>query len=225
MHALTSQPRDHRFDRAAIAVRHRLLDLQRLAVEADGGDGEEAGAGAVDGKGAALFEGAVDVDAVVAGGVADEGDGDVVGGAPEERGHGVRGSHAEDVAGGGLALTARGNPVLDADAVAAEAVGIVGDVAGGEDARDAAPEKLVDDDAVVDGQPAGLGKLDIRADADARHDEVGGDRFTGGENDAVALEGRDRGAEAEMDAVLLVETADERADFVALVMMPPPRGR
>ena len=70
-----SDPLDHRVDRGPIPLLHCLLDLQRLAVEADGGDGDEVGAGVVGGKGAAVVEGAVDLDAVEAGGVADVGDG------------------------------------------------------------------------------------------------------------------------------------------------------
>src|SRR4051794_3416636 len=99
-----SDPRDYRFDRTPIPILHRLLDQQRLAIEADGGDGYEGRALAIGGQRAAFVQRAVNLDAVVAGAAADVGNRDVVMRAPEERRRGVRRAVAEDVAGDSLAL-------------------------------------------------------------------------------------------------------------------------
>ena len=66
--------------------------------------------------------------------------------------------------------------MLDPQAAAVEGVMGVGDVAGGEHARDAGLEALVGQDAVVDWMPGGLGQPGARRNADADDDEVGLDR-------------------------------------------------
>ena len=66
--------------------------------------------------------------------------------------------------------------MLDPEVAAVEGVVGVGDVAGGEDARGAGLEVLVDEDAVVDPEPGRLDQAGARGDADADDDEVGLDR-------------------------------------------------
>ena len=79
---------------------------------------------------------------------------------------------AEHVAGGGRPLVERVGPVLDADPLAVEGVVGVGDVAGGEHAGRAGLQVLVDEDAVVDGEPGLRGELGARLHADADDHEV-----------------------------------------------------
>src|SRR3954454_5416896 len=129
--------------------------------------------------------------------------------APEKRRRRVRRRAAEDVERRGLALASGGDPVFDADVLAAEAVGIIRDIACGVNAGRAGAEKLVDDDAVIDREAADLRQLRIRTDADAGDDEVGQQRLAGRETDAIAFERRDGGAEAQAHAVLLVEAENE----------------
>ena len=92
-------------------------------------------AGAVRDERAAFIQRPMHLGAREAGVVADYRDRHVVVRAPEKRRRGVRRLDADDVAArrsgpGGSG----GDPVLDADSVAAETIGIVGDVAGGVDA-------------------------------------------------------------------------------------------
>ena len=71
-------------------------------------------------------------------------------------------------------------------------VGEARDVARGPHAGRAGPQPLVDDDAAVDRQPRRLGERDRRPDADAQHDEVGGEPRRRREHDGVRLDARRR---------------------------------
>ena len=60
--------------------------------------------------------------------------------------------------------------------LAGRRVGIARDVAGREDAGGAGAQAIVDDDAAIDVQAGRLRQLERRPDADAEHDQVGGQR-------------------------------------------------
>src|SRR5438067_1197566 len=115
---------------------------------------------------------AMDIDAIPGLGVADVVDRDVVVLAPEE-GHRVESLAAsQHVAGRRLALPFGDHPVLHANAVAGVRIGPSRDIAGGEDARHAGFEVLVDGDPPVDREPGALGEAQRRTNADAEHEEV-----------------------------------------------------
>ena len=113
---------------------------------------------------------------------------------------------AEHGAGGDRPLVQRVGPVLDADPLAVEGVVGVGDVAGGEDAGRAGLQVLVDEDAVVDGEPGLGGELGARLHADADDHEVALELASVAGADAldrrVALEGLDAGPEQHLHAVV-----------------------
>ena len=106
--------------------------------------------------------------------------------------------------------------MLHTQRAAVERVRDVRDVACREDAGHARLEVLVDEDAVVDGQPCRLGKLDPRGDADADDDQVAVDRAPVVELDALdarlAAERPQRGAGEQLDAVVAVDVGVQAAD-------------
>ncbi len=130
--------------------------------------------------------------------------------APEERHRRERLAASQDVACRGLALAPGDDPVLDADALAGAGVGKSRDVAGGPDAGRARLEEAVHHDATVELEPRLLGEGQRRTDADAHHDQVRAGPRTVVEHDAIRLDRLDRAPEVEVDAVLLVQRADER---------------
>ena len=124
----------------------------------------------------------------------------------------------------------RVGPVLDADPLAVEGVLGVGDVAGGEHARRAGLEALVDEDPVVDGEP-GLGReLGARLHADADDHEVAVERRARrwcararppwSPSNAV-----DAGAEQHPHAVVGVDVAVDRAHLGPQHPLERDRGR
>ncbi|CAB4911822.1 unannotated protein [freshwater metagenome] len=106
---------------------------------------------------------------------------------------------------------------LQPHAAVVAGVEVVGAVAGGEDVRVLGPTVVVDDDAVLDGQPGVLRQLDVREDADTDDDEVGREELAAGESDAadtvVAFERLDADAEPEVDPLLSVDAVVERGDL------------
>ena len=104
-------------------------------------------------------------------------------------------------------------------ALAVEGVVGVGDVAGGEDARRAGLQVLVDEDAVVDGEPGLGGQPGARLHADADDHEVALELASVAGADAldrrVALEGLDAGPEQHLHAVVEVDVAVDGAHLGA----------
>ena len=96
----------------------------------------------------------VDLDGVPSLGVADVLDRDVVVLAPEKRNRVEPLAIAEHVPSGHLTLALGDDPVFDADSRAGVGIGPSSDVAGGEHARRAGLEILVDGDAAIDASPA-----------------------------------------------------------------------
>ena len=89
---------------------------------------------------------------------------------------------AEHVARGRRALLLGAAPALEPDAAAVvERMGEGAAVAGGEDRRVGGGEAVVDGDAVVAGEPGGLGERGVGDGADADDDEIGGDAAAVGE--------------------------------------------
>ena len=92
---------------------------------------------------------------------------------------------------------------------------LVGDVAGGEDAGGARLQPIVDEDAVVDGEPRRGGEHGAGRGADADHDGVAVDRSPVLRADPLhavgALERRDGRAEQHLDPVVDVDVAVDRA--------------
>src|SRR5690606_33644759 len=89
------------------------------------------------------------------------------------------------------------------------------DVAGGEDARKAGLEILVDDHAAVDRRSRTLGKRRSRPNPDADDDEIGLERSAAAETHLGPIDGRDRLFEMEDRAARLVQRPHELADLRA----------
>ena len=87
------------------------------------------------------------------------------------------------------------------------------DVAGREDPRRAGFEKLVDRDAAIDLQAGPLGKVDARPHADADDDEISRELCAAFERDLIAFDCRGRVIEVKHDAMVLVQSANEVAEF------------
>jgi hypothetical protein len=91
------------------------------------------------------------------------------------------------------------------------------DVARGEHARRAGLQPIVDDDPVIDGQPALGREASARRHADPDHDHVAVDDAAVARADALhggrALERLDPGAEQHPDAVVQMDVAIHRADL------------
>ena len=109
--------------------------------------------------------------------------------------------------------------MLDADAL--PVVGMVGvrDVAGGEHARHAGAQPIVDEDPVVDGEPRVRGQLRARLDPDADDHEVAFEHAAVAGPDplhrAPALEGLHAVAEQQLDALVGVHVAVHGAQLGA----------
>src|ERR1700719_3747427 len=136
-----------------LAASHCYFRRQAVAAAENRGDGQRARALAIAQRHVMRDDVAIDVDGVPLRRVADVIDRYVVMLAPEEGRPGVALAAAEHVARGGLALALGHDPVLDAQPLAAVAIGPAGDVAGGVDAGHAGLEIVVDEHAAIDGEP------------------------------------------------------------------------
>ncbi len=112
---------------------------------------------------------------------------------------------AEHVRGGGLGLLEGVVDRLEADAPAVARARVAGTVADGVDVRIARTAVLVHGDAVVAGEPGVNRQLAVGHDADAHDHEPGGHARAIVAHDArdppFALDGADRGPEADVDAM------------------------
>ena len=134
------------------------------------------------------------------------------------RRHGVVGGVAAGgVAAGHRAVLLRVPPVLQPHR--AVRAGEARAVAGGEDRGIGGAAAVVDEDAVLHGEPGGLRQRLVRHRAGADHDQVGGDasrRLGHHREPAVrhALQAGADGAGADVDAVVAVALVDDRGGFL-----------
>ena len=145
--------------RRAVGSLHRKFVLETLAVASDSGNSERL-AFALKGELAiVIFDTAVQIEPVPLLRVTDVVEGKIELRGPEER-YGVEPlALTEYVAGRGLSLALSYDPMLDANTIASERIGPASDVAGGENARDAGFEMLVDQYAAIRLDPGALGKI------------------------------------------------------------------
>ena len=120
---------------------------------------------------------------------------------------------AEDVVRRCLALALGDDPMFDANSLTGQPVGPARDVAGSEDAWNAALEVLIDDDTAIDREPRLFRQRDCWPHADPDDDEVGLKAFSAFQHHALLVyRGRCR-AEVECHAMILMELAQEIADL------------
>jgi len=99
--------------------------------------------------------------------VSDIGDAEIVLLGPEEWDGVKTYAPTQNVACGGLSLALSDYEMLDADALAGEAIRPASDVASSENARGAGLEIFVDDDAAISGKTRALCQLGLRSHPDA----------------------------------------------------------
>src|SRR5208282_1174732 len=145
--------------RRAFGTLHRKFVLKTLAVASDSGNGERL-AFALKGELAiVIFDTAVQIEPVPLLRVTDVVEGKIELCGPEKR-YGVEPlALTQYVAGRGLSLALSYHPMLDANTIASERIGPASDVAGGENARDAGFEMLVDQYAAIRLDPGALGNI------------------------------------------------------------------
>src|SRR5262249_50250417 len=192
---------------------HRCFFLEIFHVAEDRSNGQHLVAAAIAHQAVARWDVALDVEIGPFFTLPSVIDRNVVVLAPEERNMGKSLPLPEHVARRRLPLPLGHHPVLDPQILAGMGVGPAGDVAGGENPRHASLEILVHRHAAVGLQAGALGQLDPRPHANADNDELGRQRAAALELDTLAVD-RYRGfLEMKYDAVLLVNGADEVAEF------------
>jgi hypothetical protein len=161
--------------RRAVGSLHRKFVLETLAVASDSGNSERL-AFALKGELAiVIFDTAVQIEPIPLLRVTDVVEGKIELRGPEKR-YGVEPlALTEYVAGRGLSLALSYDPMLDANTIASERIGPASDVAGGENARDAGFEMLVDQENEEGSGKSNilLGYSTIRRNAQTRNLAVG----------------------------------------------------
>src|SRR6185437_1136192 len=207
------------FDRPAAGVvpRYEPLELdlctEAFEIAMDHGD-RELPASAPIGYGAvSTLQRSRDLGLVPMFGVADIGETEIVLFGPEEWDVIEALAPAEDIVRGCLALALGDDPMFDTNPLTGQSVGPARDVAGGEDAWNAALEVLIDDDTAIDREPGLFRQRECWPHADPDDDEVGLKAFSAFQHHALLVyRGRCRG-EVECHAMILMELAQEIADL------------
>src|SRR5262249_49782844 len=126
------------------------------------------------------------------------------------------------VSGGGLPLTLGDDPVLDADPLARVRIRPSGHIAGSEHSRCARLQKLVDDDAAIDGKAGPFGDRERWPNTRADDNEVGIDGAAAAQSDRPIGKRCDGLAEMEDHSVRLVKTLNELPDLCAHDLLERP---
>src|SRR5688572_3579268 len=140
---------------------------------------------------------------------------DVVMPAPEKGNIPERFPQPQHVARDRLALPLGDDPVLDANRLPEPWLGVARAITRGPDARRARAQESVHDNAVRDAQPRLFGETGARPHAHAKHDEVGGERATILEFDALRPDGARTRGQMESHSVRLVQLLNETAQVLA----------
>src|SRR6185437_13368196 len=105
----------------------------------------------------------------------------------------------------GLSRTFRDDPVFDADVFAGEAARPACNIAGSEDARDVGFKIFVHRNAAIGGEPQLFRQCDHRSYANTDDDEIGLQRLSVLQANAVLFYGNDGGTKTEPHTVALVQ--------------------